>query len=146
MKYFTIKELCNSATAKAKGIDNTPSQAVVKNLTALTEKVLDPLREAYGSPIRVSSGYRSPRLNVAVGGVKTSQHQEGHAADLTLNDRAKNKALFETALRLKLPFDQIIYEKGNAQGPQWVHISYDETRNRRQILPADIANKYRSWL
>jgi hypothetical protein len=143
MKYFTIAELSNSATAKKRGLDNTPSQAVVANLTKLVDNVLDPLREAWGRPITVSSGYRSPNLNVAVGGVKNSQHVQGQAADLVAGSRAENKSLFELILKLKLPFDQLIYEKGNAQGPQWIHVSYAAT-NRRQVLPRDIATKYKS--
>jgi uncharacterized protein YcbK (DUF882 family) len=141
MKYFTIKELTNSATAKRKGIDNTPSQEVVRNLTALTDNVLDPLREAWGSAITVSSGYRSPRLNVAVGGVKTSQHREGKAADLVVGTKADNYKLFQLAISLKLPYDQIIWEK--TATATWVHISYDASRNRRQILPSSEAAKYK---
>jgi hypothetical protein len=141
MKYFTIKELTNSATARARGIDNTPSQEVVRNLTALTDNVLDPLREAYGRPITVSSGYRSPQLNVAVGGVKTSQHREGKAADLVVGTKADNYKLFQLAISLKLPYDQIIWEK--TATATWVHISYDPQRNRRQILPSSEAAKYK---
>ena len=74
MKYFTINELTKSATATSKGIDNTPTKEVVGNLTTLVDKVLDPLREAYGKPIKVNSGYRCPKLNKAVGGSATSQH------------------------------------------------------------------------
>lgn len=82
MKYFTITELTKSATATKQGIDNTPSAEVTANLTALVDKVLDPLREIYGKPIYVSSGYRCPKLNKAVGGVSNSQHLKGEAADL----------------------------------------------------------------
>jgi hypothetical protein len=139
MKYFTIAELSNSATAKRKGIDNTPSREVVRNLTALTDNVLDPLRDAWGRPITVSSGYRSPRLNLAVGGVKTSQHQEGKAADLVAGSREDNYKLFQLAIKLKLPYDQIIWEK--TATATWVHISYDPARNRRQILPESEAAK-----
>jgi hypothetical protein len=141
MKYFTIKELTNSATARARGIDNTPSQEVVRNLTALTDNVLDPLREAWGKAITVSSGYRSPQLNVAVGGVKTSQHREGKAADLVVGTKADNYKLFQLAISLKLPYDQIIWEK--TATATWVHISYDSARNRRQILPSSEAAKYK---
>lgn len=72
MKYFTIDELCKSDTAKAKRIDNSPSDEIIHNLTSLVDKVLDPLRESYGKAIRVNSGYRCPALNKAVKGSKTS--------------------------------------------------------------------------
>lgn len=74
MKYFTLKELTRSATAEAKGIDNTPTPEVEKNLTLLVENILDPLRLIYGKPITVNSGYRCPELNKAVGGSATSDH------------------------------------------------------------------------
>ena len=129
MKYFTINELTKSATATSKGIDNTPTRDVVGNLTALVDKVLDPLREAYGKPIKVNSGYRCPKLNKAVGGSATSQHVLGQAADITGGSKAENKKLFDLVKSLKLPFDQLIWENGGV----WVHVSCSP-RNRRQVL------------
>ena len=131
MKYFTLNELTASTTAKRKGIDNTPDATVKANLTALVANILDPLREAYGKPIVVSSGYRSPKLNRAVGGAAKSQHVTGQAADIhTLSDTpADNKKLYDLILKLKLPFDQLI----NEYNFNWVHVSYSP-RNRRQIL------------
>ena len=131
MKYFTLNELTASSTAKRKGIDNTPDATVKANLTALVANILDPLREAYGKPIVVSSGYRSPKLNRAVGGAAKSQHVTGQAADIhTLSDTpADNKKLFDLILKLKLPFDQLI----NEYNFNWVHVSYSP-RNRRQVL------------
>lgn len=131
MKYFTLNELTASSTAKRKGIDNTPDATVKANLTALVANILDPLREAYGKPIVVSSGYRSPKLNRAVGGAAKSQHVTGQAADIhTLSDTpADNKKLFDLILKLKLPFDQLI----NEYDFNWVHVSFSP-RNRRQIL------------
>lgn len=129
MKHFTIKELTNSSTAKSKGIDNTPTREVVGNLTTLVDKVLDPLREAYGKPIRVNSGYRCPKLNKAIGGSATSQHVLGQAADITGGSKAENKKLFDLVRSLKLPFDQLIWEHAGV----WVHVSCGP-RNRRQVL------------
>lgn len=131
MKYFTIPELTKSATASRRKIDNTPSAAVIANLTALVDNILDPLREAWGAPIIVTSGYRCVRLNAAVGGVKTSQHTLGQAADIrTVSDKpADNKRLFDLIVKLGLPYDQLIDEYGY----NWVHVSYS-SRNRRQIL------------
>ena len=82
MKYFTIEELTRSTTAQLRNIDNTPSPQVISNLTALVDNILDPLREAWGKPIRVNSGYRCPKLNSAVGGSATSEHRYGMAADI----------------------------------------------------------------
>lgn len=131
MKYFTINELTKSATAARRGINNTPDAAVKKNLELLVENILDPLREAWGAPIIVSSGYRCPKLNRAVGGAKTSQHMLGQAADIhTVSDKpADNKKLFDLIRSLKLPFDQLI----NEYNYNWVHVSFGP-RNRRQIL------------
>ncbi len=131
MKYFTISELTKSATAQRRGIDNTASPEVASNLTALVQNVLDPLREAWGAPIIVTSGYRCPKLNATVGGAKSSQHLKGEAADIrTVSDNpADNRQLFELIIRLGLPFDQLIDEYGY----NWIHVSYGP-RHRRQVL------------
>ena len=132
MKYFTIQELTASATAKRKCIDNTPDAKAVASLTALVANVLDPLREAYGKPIVVTSGYRCPKLNRAVGGAARSQHTNGEAVDIrTLSDRTwENRQLFELIQKLKLPYDQLIDEYNY----DWVHVSFVEGKNRRQVL------------
>lgn len=130
MKHFTIDELCRSETARSRGIDNTPAEEVRKNLTALVANVLDPLREWYGKPIYVNSGYRCPALNKAVGGVASSQHLTGQAADIDVNDRAENRKLMKH-IEDNLDFDQLIWENGGA----WIHVSYRaDGRNRRQVL------------
>lgn len=129
MKYFTIKELCKSSTAEQKKIDNTPNSEVVNNLEKLVEHILDPLREKYGKPIHVNSGYRCPALNKAVGGSKTSQHILGLAADITAGSVTKNKILFNLIQELNLPFDQLIDEKNF----RWIHVSYSD-KHRKQIL------------
>lgn len=135
MKYFSIAELERSDTASEKGIVNKASGAALANLAALVDNILDPLREAWGRPITVTSGYRCPVLNRLVGGVANSQHQSGHAADITAGSRAANLKLFKLIQDLKLPYDQLIFEKGTlAGGPDWVHVSYDPTRNRREII------------
>ena len=133
MKYFTIREMKKSNRATKAGIVNEPSIQEVKNLTALIEKVLDPLREAYGRPIIVTSGYRCERLNKLVGGSASSQHKKGEAADIrSVQDTPEeNKKLFDLIVKLKLPFDQLI----NEYGYDWVHVSYGP-RHRRQKLRA----------
>lgn len=129
MKYFTIKELCSSLTATQKKINNTPNSAIVNNLKQLVDWILDPLRERYGKPIRVNSGYRCLALNEAVKGSKTSQHIKGLAADITAGSPEENKILFNLAQELKLPFDQLIDERQF----QWIHISFSKNP-RKQVL------------
>ena len=132
MKYFTIDELCKSATAEAKGIDNTPTEEVKKNLENLVKYVLDPLREKYGKPIYVNSGYRSEALNKAVGGSKTSQHLcmgTSAAADIDTRTKAGNEELFDLIAK-NFVFDQLIDEKDYS----WIHVSFDPKRLRNQIL------------
>lgn len=137
MKYFSIKELTKSATAARKGIKNDPSIEESKSLTALIEKVLDPLREAYGKPIIVTSGYRCPKLNAAVGGSASSQHVKGEAADIrsVADAPEENKKLFDLIVKLGLPYDQLI----NEYNYDWVHVSFGP-RHRRQKLKAIKSN------
>lgn len=125
MKYFSFSEFLRSDTATRRGIPNRPSAKVLDNLQELTEKVLDPLREKWGSPLKVTSGYRCRRLNAAVGGSATSQHMTGEAADITAIDKRENLALWELLVMLKdkLPVDQVIWEKGTSY-PMWIHVSH----------------------
>lgn len=136
MKYFTIDELSSSTEALKMGIDNTPTPDAVTNLTALVEAVLDPLREKYGHPIMVSSGYRCPRLNKSVGGAVTSQHVAGEAADIYVT-RPKEMAELFSLIYYTLPYDQLIWERGNDEAPSWIHVSYREGDNRRGCLRYD---------
>lgn len=131
MKYFTIAELTQSDTANKKGIKNIPSKEEENNLVALIDNILDPLRQAYGKPIVVTSGYRCQALNKAVGGANTSQHLHGQAVDIrSVSDtREENKKLFDLIQNMKLPFDQLI----NEYNFDWIHVSYSN-KNRRQIL------------
>lgn len=129
MKYFTIAELCKSFVALQKKIDNTPNSEIVNNLTQLINNILDPLREKYGKPITVNSGYRCLALNNAMGGSKTSQHMLGLAADITVGSPSKNKILFKLIQELELPFDQLIDEKNY----RWIHVSFSN-KPRKQIL------------
>lgn len=130
MKYFTIEEMTKSSTATAKHIDNTPNQTAIDNLTKLIEIVLDPLREWYGKPIKINSGYRCEALNEAVGSkTKKSQHLYGEAADITVGSKTENEKLFNY-IKDNLPFDQLINESNFS----WVHVSYREGRLRKQVL------------
>lgn len=130
MKYFTIKELVRSDTARRLGIDNTPPADAVRALHELVDHVLDPLRKAWGGPIRVNSGYRCPELNKAVGGSPNSQHQRGEAADITVGSPARNRRLLALIKRLNLPVDQCIDEKGC----RWIHVSHRPGHNRRLFM------------
>jgi uncharacterized protein YcbK (DUF882 family) len=127
MKYFTLKELTRTGVA----LPNVPGSAEEANLTNLVEKILDPLRTAYGRPIRVNSGYRSMAVNIAVGGAATSQHLKGEAADITAGSPAENRRLFEMLANGGYTFDQLIDEKQYT----WVHVSLKRNGvNRKQIL------------
>ena len=134
MKYFSIKELTKSETATKKGIDNTPNAGQVKNLEALIDNLLDPIREQWGAAIYVTSGFRSVALNKAVGGVANSHHLGGYAADLTVKSQAGNKALFEMIRCSNLRWTQLISEKTTAHGCGWVHISYVPSNLKNQVL------------
>lgn len=130
MKYFTIAELCKSETADQLGIDNRCKKEHVANMTALVNNVLDPLREAYGKPITVNSGFRCPALNKAVKGSVTSDHMTGRAADITGGSPKENKKLFYMIQSLGLPFKQLIDEKNFS----WIHVSYDDGNIKKQVL------------
>jgi hypothetical protein len=129
MKYFTIKELTKSSTAEAKGIDNTPTPEVERNLTALVENVLDGVRSIYGKPITVNSGYRCPELNKAVGGSATSDHVKGFSADITGGSKEENERLFNI-IKHNFHFSQLINEKNFS----WVHVSYNPNNLKNQTL------------
>ena len=133
MQYFTIEELIYSDTALKKQMRNKTTVEIERNLTRLVDTILDPLRKAYGKPIYVTSGFRCATLNKAVGGVSTSQHLTGCAADIDAGSMAKNRDLAVLITKLNLPFCQLIDEKNYA----WVHISIPNTPTeapKRQIL------------
>lgn len=131
MEYFSIEELCESSAARKSGIINMPTPQAKTNLIRLVNNVLDPAREALGKPIHVNSGYRCERLNREVGGAKNSQHVKGEAADIELGDKTveENKRLFEW-IRDNCEFDQLI----NEQYYSWIHVSYREGNNRKEVL------------
>ena len=130
MKYFSFQEMERSETAYRHGIDNTAPEGARRNIAVLVDRVLDPLREAWGKPLTVTSGYRCQELNRIVGGAKTSHHLRGMAADISTGNRVENRRLFQMVLDLKLPFTQLIDEKNFA----WVHISLDPADVKRQVL------------
>lgn len=128
MKYFTIDELTASATARKRGIKNVPNEEERLNLIALVDAVLDPLREKYGKPIYVTSGYRCATLNKRVGGVTGSQHRKGEAADIVTEEGAGNFELGQLIVESG-QFDQVIFENCGKDDllPQWIHVSWKRT-------------------
>lgn len=132
-KNFSMEELVASNTARMKGIDNTPDKEVEARLVQLAQQVLQPLRDSYGKPIKISSGYRCQALNKAIGGVSTSQHLKGEAVDIN-NGQIENKKLFLLASKMikegVITVGQLIDEKGY----KWLHISLPDNKHRNQIL------------
>ena len=125
--FFTLKEFLYSKTAGSLGIDNVPDFEQVRNLDNLVKYVLNPCRQYIGTAIYINSGYRSKRLNATVGGVPTSQHLDGKAADITtLHDKADND-LFQFIVD-KIDFDQCIRYKS------FIHVSYNGKENRNQVI------------
>lgn len=137
-KNLSINEVVKSDTAIRKGIDNHPTQLHLESLGDIAENIFQPVRDALGV-IYVSSGYRSKALNKAVGGSTKSQHSKGEALDLdndNKNGAASNTEIFNY-IKENLDFDQLIWEFGNDEKPDWVHVSYTTRRpNRKQILRA----------
>jgi hypothetical protein len=131
IKYFSLSEFLNSATAKRLRIDNTPTFEVVDNLNKLAD-YLDVIREKVGKPILISSGFRCPVLNKAVGGVSNSQHQKGLAADLICADMES----LEKVLRETGGFDQLIKEHRKGSKSFWYHVSVTPRNGkpRQQII------------
>lgn len=117
--HFTLEELIYSDTARQNRIDNTPTPEAAANLALLAIHVLEPARKDFGKPITISSGYRCPKLNRAVGGVATSQHTKGQAADLVCSDLRTLYAI----IKRQDNFDQVLFESNGKS--QWIHVSYN---------------------
>lgn len=131
-KDFTIEEMTSSPTARGLSISNRPSSEAVARLKALCREILQPLRDAMGEPIIITSGYRSPELNRAVGGSPTSQHTRGEAVDIKIKSGDNARAFYY--ILDHLPFDQLIWEWGDDRQPRWVHVSFTMRGGRRQAL------------
>ena len=123
---FSLEELIASKTARDKKMDNTPTPEVVANLEKLCQEVLQPIRNKYGRAITVTSGYRCPKLNSAIGGVKNSQHMSGCAADIKCTATSK-AVLFniikEMIKKEEIKVGQLIWEYGTKKEPNWIHVS-----------------------
>lgn len=138
-KHLDLAEMVRSESAKRLGISNMPTAEHMENMKQLAENIFEPIREHFGCPIYISSGYRSQALNAAIPGSSiNSQHSRGMAIDIDMDGtNIKNSAIFEYAKTL--PFDQLIWEFGTKENPDWVHISYSPL-HRRQILYATKEN------
>ena len=150
-KNWYLSEVTKSRTAKRLGISNEPTKEHLVNLQILAEKIFQPIRDYYNSPIYISSGYRSESLNKAIGGSKSSQHCKGQAIDIDRDGHSlpNNGQIFEY-IKNNLEFDQLIWEFGSNTNPDWVHVSYNTNGSqRKQILVAykDSNNrtKYKSY-
>ena len=134
-KNFTYDELIYSPTANRLGIDNTPSPEEKEKLIKLAKEILQPIRDRWGSAIVVTSGYRCEALNKAVGGVKTSQHRLGEAADLKIGSKAQNKALFNLILKMVNNGDIVVGQLIDEYGYNWIHVSLPRAnKQNNQIL------------
>lgn len=138
-EHLDLSEVTRSESAKRKGISNMPTEAHIANFKLLAEKIFEPIRTHFRCPIIISSGYRSKELNAAIGGSLTSQHCQGEAIDIDMDgtpNGVTNRMVFDY-IKDNLNFDQLIYEFGDANNPDWVHVSYESTgKQRKQILRA----------
>lgn len=138
-KHLSLAEVTRSETAKRNGISNMPTPEHLENFKLLAEKVFEPIREHFGVPIHISSGYRSKGLNTAIKGSSSSQHCSGEAIDIDMDGSASgvtNKQVFDF-IKQHLSFDQLIWEFGTNTNPDWVHVSYESTgKQRKQVLKA----------
>lgn len=119
-----MAEMTNSETAKKRGIKNEPDETQRRNIETLVNELLDKVRERWGKPLRVTSGFRCEKLNSAVGGVKKSHHTLGCAADIVAGTAKDNRLLYDMIVKSGLKYTQLIGEKATAAGCKWVHISY----------------------
>ena len=135
--HITYAEAIHSNTAKRKGIDNTPSETQVEAMKLLAEKIFEPLREWVGGPIKVNSFFRSEALNESIGGASSSQHCKGQAIDIDDVYGKKTNADMYHWIQTNLDYDQMIWEFGDENNPDWVHVSYvSEEKNRNRCLKA----------
>ena len=141
-KHISNKESVYSRTATRLGIDNKPNEKQLQNMVTVAEEIFEPLRTWVGGPIKINSFFRSPELNKAIGGSSKSQHCHGQAIDIDDTfGRATNAEMFNF-IKENLDFDQMIWEFGDNENPNWVHVSYvSPTENRRRCLKAYKENK-----
>ena len=136
-KHVSYKEGVYSNTATRRGINNTPNDEQLSNMELIAEEIFEPLRVWVGGPIKINSFFRSPELNTAIGGSSKSQHCKGQAMDIDDTFGKATNAEMYHFIKDNLDFDQMIWEFGDDDNPNWVHISYvSEEDNRRRCLKA----------
>ena len=136
-EHISLKEGVKSHTATRLSIDNTPRDIDLINMKTIAEKVFEPLREFVGGPIAINSFYRSPKLNSAIGGSTSSQHCIGCAMDIDDTYGYKTNEEMNHYIQENLDYDQMIWEFGDLNNPDWIHVSYiSEDINRRRCLRA----------
>ena len=133
-EHLSLAEVSRSETAKRRGISNTPTAEHLENFKKLAENIFEPIREHFGVPIHISSGYRSKELNSAIGGSLSSQHCQGEAIDIDMDDSGSGvtNADIYNFIKDNLNFDQLIWEFGTDKNPDWVHVSYESTGKQRK--------------
>ncbi len=135
--HITLRESIESFTAKRRGIENMPSEYHLTNMVGIAENVFEPLRKRVGGPIKINSFFRSVELNKAIGGSSMSQHCQGRAIDIDDVYGHKTNAEMYNYIKNNLDFDQLIWEFGDDENPNWVHVSYvSSDENRRRCLKA----------
>ena len=148
-EHLDLSEVTRSESAKRKGISNMPTAEHIANFKLLAEKIFEPIRTHFRCPIIISSGYRSKELNAAIGGSATSQHCSGEAIDIDMDgtpNGVTNRMVFDF-IKDNLTWDQLIYEFGDKENPDWVHVSYESSgKQRKQILRAVRTNGKTSYL
>ena len=140
-KHLELAELIRSESAKRAGISNMPTPEHIANLKKVADNVFEKIREHFGRPILISSGYRSIDLNKIIKGAQSSQHSTGEAIDIDMDGtEITNKQIFEF-IKFNVSFDQLIWEFGTDKNPDWVHVSYESSgKQRKQILKAKKIN------
>lgn len=132
-KNFSMYEFIQSDTANAKKIDNTPTKVNEMKIIDLVMNICQPVRDYMNISCTVNSGYRCPALNKAVGGATNSAHMQGGAADITFGSKTLNKKAFDW-IKKNCKYRQLIWEKGDSSGPQWIHVEYRDGDNKMQVL------------
>lgn len=142
-KHISYTEATKSRTAIKESIDNTPDELTLEKMRHVAETIFEPLRQRYRVPIAITSFYRSPKLNKAIGGSSSSQHVKGEAIDIDADvyGAVSNRQIFNY-IKDNLDFDQLIWEFGDNREPAWVHVSAKKEGNRKNIL---IAYKVKDW-
>ena len=138
-EHLDLSEVIRSEQAKRMGVSNMPTPEHIENIKKLAENIFEPIRNNFRVPIHISSGYRSEALNKAIGGSKTSQHSKCEAIDIDMDGSSNgvtNRMVFDYIIK-NLEFDQLIWEFGTSENPDWVHVSYSASgKQRKQVLKA----------